>query len=47
LTGAPTSYGIRFKKKKKKKKIVEIDAPWGLFGGKEWNKEYILFCLLQ
>jgi hypothetical protein len=27
--------------------MVEIDAPWGLFGGKEWNKEYILFCLLQ
>lgn len=28
--------------------MVAKDAvSWRLFGGKEWNMEYILFCLLQ
>lgn len=44
----------RIQNKKKKKIKLELkwckckDAlSWRLFGGKEWNKEFILFCLLQ
>jgi hypothetical protein len=46
LTGALETLELDTNKKKENKWWKDA-CPWTLIEGKEWNKEYIPYCLLQ